>query len=466
MGICGSSGEGKADAKPGLLFVVGGPGSGKGTQCTKLKAKYGFVHLSTGDILRAELKSGSDKAKEMEKIMNDGGLVSTAMLLELVEAEMRKQGWAKSKFLLDGFPRNKENLEVFGQALADKVNLMGTLFFELDLDTMKDRLLGRNEGRADDNEETIKKRLATYENETVPIVKDMAANAGTVHTINAKQTIDEVSTEVCACIDKLMGKAPAPKKEAPAPKKEAAPAGPVRHAVYFVVGGPGSGKGTQCAIMAKEHGYKHLSTGDLLRAEVATGSEKGQALQKIMSEGGLVTTRDLLELVQKAMAAETVSCTYLLDGFPRNQENVDTWMEMMKDCDMKAILYFDLDNDTMTERLLGRNEGRADDNEETIKKRLATYMNETKPTVKKLHAMNNVHRIGAKDTKENVTASVNALLAKFMAGNFTPENPPLEEYMGDEAPAQEEAPAPEPEAPQEETPQEEAPQEEAPPAEE
>merc|ERR1711935_378754 len=88
------------------------------------------------------------------------------------EAAMKKEK-AGTNFLLDGFPRNMENIQTWDTVLGSKTQLLGVLYYNLDPETMKERLMGRNEGRADDNEETIKKRLATYENETMATVKDM-----------------------------------------------------------------------------------------------------------------------------------------------------------------------------------------------------------------------------------------------------------------------------------------------------
>merc|ERR1712151_1106414 len=116
----------------------------------------------------------------------------------LLEAAMKKQGWNKKVFLIDGFPRNKENVTCFGEVLGEKVDLLGSLFFDLDNETMRERCLGRGEGRADDNEQTIMKRLNTYQNDTVPIIEEMKATSpDMVNRIDAKQTKEEVFA--CAC---------------------------------------------------------------------------------------------------------------------------------------------------------------------------------------------------------------------------------------------------------------------------
>merc|ERR1712066_909293 len=223
--MCGGGKDTKSTCdKPRLIFVVGGPGSGKGTQCEQLVNKYKFEHLSTGDLLRAEVKSGSEKGKELQKTMSEGGLVTTKDLLELLEAEMQKKGWGKCQpFLIDGFPRNEENVQVFGEMLKDKITLLGVLNFEVSEEEMKRRCLGRGQGRQDDNEETILKRLATFQNETVPTIAKLK-DCGNVFTVDSSKAKEEVTALTIETVNKMLGKEEAPKKEAPkeeAPKQEA-----------------------------------------------------------------------------------------------------------------------------------------------------------------------------------------------------------------------------------------------------
>jgi len=228
--MCGGGKDTKSgNDKPRLIFVVGGPGSGKGTQCEQLVNKHKFEHLSTGDLLRAEVKSGSEKGKELQKTMSEGGLVTTKDLLELLEAEMNKKGWGKCQpFLIDGFPRNEENVTVFGEMLKDKITLLGVLNFEVSEEEMKRRCLGRGQGRADDNEETILKRLATFQNETVPTIAKLK-DCGNVFTVDSSKAKEEVTALTIETVNKMLGngeakKEEAPKQEAPveeAPKQEA-----------------------------------------------------------------------------------------------------------------------------------------------------------------------------------------------------------------------------------------------------
>ena len=148
------------------LLFVGPPGAGKGTQAERLAANHGLLHLSTGDLLRAEVKAGSELGKEAEAVMNRGELVSDALVLAIVRSRLQSHsgGW-----LLDGFPRNLAQAEAL-DALLSELNqpLQSVLLMELDDDELVQRLLAR--GRADDNEEVIRHRLSVYREQTAPLI--------------------------------------------------------------------------------------------------------------------------------------------------------------------------------------------------------------------------------------------------------------------------------------------------------
>ena len=158
--------------KPQILFILGGPGSGKGTLCEQLVSKCGFSHLSTGDLLRKEQEEHPES--ELSKIMKEGKLVSSDILVDLIRAAIKKLPNPSAKVLLDGFPRSQENIDVWAAKKMDEdFDVKFCLFLECGLETMEKRLLGRakTSGREDDNPETIKKRFNTYESQTKPIVE-------------------------------------------------------------------------------------------------------------------------------------------------------------------------------------------------------------------------------------------------------------------------------------------------------
>jgi len=183
-----------------IVFVLGGPGSGKGTQCDKIVAKYGFTHLSTGDLLRDEVASGSARGKKLTEIMEKGDLVPLDEVLGLLRDAMLKKAATSKGFLIDGYPRELEQGKKFENDVA-VVN--SVLYFEVADETMKKRLLKRAEtsGRVDDNEETIIKRLKTFHNHTQPVI-DYYEKQSKVCKIVAEGTVDEIFAKVVAYLDK------------------------------------------------------------------------------------------------------------------------------------------------------------------------------------------------------------------------------------------------------------------------
>merc|ERR1712142_586671 len=147
--------------------------------------------------------------------------------------------------------------------------------------------------------------------------------------------------------------------------------------IVFIVGGPGSGKGTQCDRIVQKYGYCHLSSGDLLRAEVASGSERGQKLQEIMKKGELVPLETVLAMIKDKMMANSTASGFLIDGYPREVAQGEQFESTIAAA--TAVLYLDVANETMTQRLInrGKTSGRADDNEETIRARLDTFAKAT-----------------------------------------------------------------------------------------
>lgn len=133
-------------------------------------AKYGFTHLSSGDLLRREVSSGSPRGQELTAIMERGELVPLEVVLDLLKEEIVKNLSSSKGFLIDGYPREKEQGILFEKNVAP-VNLV--LFFDASEKTLVERLLGRakTSGRVDDNEETIKKRLHTFNTHNDQVVQ-------------------------------------------------------------------------------------------------------------------------------------------------------------------------------------------------------------------------------------------------------------------------------------------------------
>ena len=127
------------------------------------------------------------------KKMQEGALISSEIVIKVLKSYIL--GSENKKILLDGYPRNKENMEIWEKEMKGQVNEVGALYFDVSNEEMKKRILGRNEGRADDNEETINKRLATFERETKPILAEFE-NRKILIRIDGMRGVDEISEDV------------------------------------------------------------------------------------------------------------------------------------------------------------------------------------------------------------------------------------------------------------------------------
>ncbi|KMT18559.1 hypothetical protein BVRB_2g026930 [Beta vulgaris subsp. vulgaris] len=180
--------------------------------------------------------------------------------------------------------------------------------------------------------------------------------------------------------------------------------------VIFVLGGPGSGKGTQCANIVENFGYTHLSAGDLLRAEIKSGSENGTMIQNMIKEGKIVPAEVTIRLLQKAIQ-ESGHEKFLIDGFPRNEENRASF-ESITGIMPEIVLFFDCSEEEMEKRLLNRNQGREDDNIETIRKRFNVYMESSLPVIQYYDTLGKVRRIDAAKPVDAVFEDVKVIFEK------------------------------------------------------
>lgn len=192
-----------------VLFVLGGPGAGKGTQCANLVRDYHFTHLSAGDLLRAEQqREGSEFGNMIKEYIRDGKIVPMEVTVQLLENAMtevlEKEKDGKGKFLIDGFPRQMDQALKFEETVCPSKFV---LFFDCPEETMQKRLLerGKTSGRSDDNAESIKKRFKTFVETSMPVV-DYFRKKNQVVQVVATKTPDEVYKETKEKLEQRLGK--------------------------------------------------------------------------------------------------------------------------------------------------------------------------------------------------------------------------------------------------------------------
>lgn len=221
-------------------------------------------------------------------------------------------------------------------------------------------------------------------------------------------------------IDPTAGTDPTFQPEPPLTSTNAVPTfDPQKVTVVYILGGPGSGKGTQSAHLVKDYNFTHLSAGDLLREEQDRPDSKvGEEIKKYIKEGLIVpmeVTVGLLENAMKSKLQETNSDTgrFLIDGFPRKMDQAVVFESNV--CPSTCTLFLDCPEDVMNARLLnrGKTSGRSDDNEESIKKRFRTFVETSMPVVDYFEKQGKVVKVSAVGTEGEVYERVIEGLSKI-----------------------------------------------------
>lgn len=187
------------------IVIFGAPGAGKGTQSDKLIEKYGLGHISTGDVLRNEIKNGTELGKTAKGYIDNGQLIPDDLMVTILASVYDGFGKEHAGVIFDGFPRTIPQAEALKKMLAERGHQIDAMI-ELSVpeDELMARLLNRGKltGRSDDNEETIKKRLDVYHNQTAPLI-DWYENEGIHHHVEGLGTVDEIFDRICAVVDAL-----------------------------------------------------------------------------------------------------------------------------------------------------------------------------------------------------------------------------------------------------------------------
>ena len=186
------------------IVIFGAPGSGKGTQSERIVEKYGINHISTGDVLRAEIKNGTELGKTAKGYIDQGQLIPDELMIDILASVFDSFKDSKG-VIFDGFPRTIAQAEALKKMLAERGQDVSVM---VDPDVPEEELMvrlikrGKDSGRADDNEETIKKRLHVYHSQTAPLI-DWYKNEKKYQHINGLGTMEGIFADICEAVDKL-----------------------------------------------------------------------------------------------------------------------------------------------------------------------------------------------------------------------------------------------------------------------
>lgn len=277
------------------IVLFGAPGAGKGTQSKMLVEKYNLTYISTGDILRKEIAEGSEIGLKAKDIINKGGLVDDELIVQIIEKTIENS--TTGGILFDGFPRTVVQAYIL-EGLLHRMNrrLLCLLSLEVPREMLIERMLNRAsiEGREDDKKEVILTRFQEYDNKTIPVAK-FYKEKGIYCPINGVGTVEEVFSRLEEVIDKTLENA-------------------YRNIILF--GSPGSGRGTQAKLLAKEYDLVYVSTGAMIRDEIAKGSEIGMLSQTYMEKGNNVPDLIAIQLIEQKIEENPNAKGFLFKGFP------------------------------------------------------------------------------------------------------------------------------------------------------
>jgi adenylate kinase len=187
------------------IIIFGAPGSGKGTYSAKLVEKYGFAHISTGDVLRGEISKGTELGKIAKSYTEKGHLIPDELMTDILASTYDAMD-KKAGVIFDGFPRTIAQAEALKKMLTERGASMGMMIeLVVEEDELMARLLKRavEQGRSDDNEETIKNRFNVYKTQTSPLI-EWFEKEGIRNTFTYKGTMEQMLSEIYAAVEKKL----------------------------------------------------------------------------------------------------------------------------------------------------------------------------------------------------------------------------------------------------------------------
>lgn len=397
---------------PPRFIISGAPASGKGTQCEFIKREYNVVHLSTGDILREAVRQNTDIGIKAKSFMDNGLLVPDDIIIGVIIDRISQPDCISQGWLLDGFPRTKAQADALFAA-----NIICDVFIQLNVleESLIERIIGRRIDsetgdiyhlkfspppqdviprlvhRSDDTLENCQARIEAYKNNLDSVIdkyRDMMIQ------IDGNRSPSLIWEDLRIKCNRQLS-----------------------YKVIFVLGGPGSGKGTLCQQLSDKLDYVFLSAGDLLRKEASNANSPYKTIiDQVNADGSSVPSDLIVHLLQinmKFHKENTGSSNFLIDGFPRNEENWRVWCETGVRAKVDLVLHLDCDENVMIQRITKRaklENQRNDDNIDTIKRRLKTFNESTMKVMQTLNRLGKVRKLDASLPMNLVYQNANKLV--------------------------------------------------------
>ncbi|XP_030607647.1 adenylate kinase isoenzyme 5 [Archocentrus centrarchus] len=432
--------------RPKVILVIGGPGSGKGTQSLKIAERYGFQYMSVGELLRKKMihnATSNRKWSLIAKIITNGELAPQETTITEIKQKIMKIPDANG-IVIDGFPRD------VGQALSFEDQICTpdlVVFLACTNHRLKERLQKRAEqqGRPDDNPKAIDRRLTNFKQNTIPLVKYFQER-GLIVTLDADRDEEEVFCDISMTLDNKLF-----------PSKEPA-AGPSeldlsllgetssladvackdyeveeeeeigyaegntesycteqkKPKVIFMMGGPGSGKALQCERMEERFGLRRVTLGDLLCSELQSNNDRGRYLRDFLERGEQLPEDILLELLCDAVVSSVRQGKGLvISGFPRDLRQAEDYDAKMGE--PSTVFLLSCSAETMSSRLQCR--GRpastfqpASDRESVLHRRVESFCSDSRAVAAYYERKTLLHTIDGERSPDEVFAQISHIL--------------------------------------------------------
>lgn len=468
------------------IALIGPSGAGKGTHAASLCVRFKLRHVATGDLFRHHLQTRSPLGLLARKYMEAGELVPDEIVDAIIEEWCIKRKPSEGAFF-DGFPRTASQARFLDGLLQTLHRPMAAVIYLRVPDAMIiDRLAGRlicrkcqapyhrtlhparKEGvcdvcggelyhRPDDNPRLVQARLRVFHRMTGPVLEHYAA-AGRLAIISGEGSLAEVDTRLLDFVAAVrQGTAAFATREetalSVAVETAALTAAQLERATpdLVLLGGPGSGKGTQAERLCAELGLPHIATGDLFRENLRQATDLGKLAQTYMNRGELVPDDVTEAMVEERLARPDTQGGFILDGFPRTVSQAGALTEMMTRLRRRiaAVLYIKVSDEALVGRLSGRmicracqapyhlqfkpphKPGvcdscrgelyqRADDNPATVRARLVTFHRQTEPLIAYYRPAGLLHEIDGEGPLAKVSARSLAALRPLVPGAPAP----------------------------------------------
>ncbi len=370
------------------IALFGPPGAGKGTQSESLIKEYNLFYISTGDLLRKEIKDQTRLGKEAQSIIASGGLVSDEIIVQIIEKTITDNPNANG-FLFDGFPRTYIQAYIL-EGLMIKLNTSLNCLISLEVpeeESVK-RLLKRGEtsGRADDNEKVIRNRLKEYNDKTLPVL-NFYKDKGLYNEVDGIQNIESVGEQIQNIVKEELSK---------------------RLLNIVLFGYPGSGRGSQGKAIAKKYGLEYVATGPMLGEEIAKKTEIGKHVQELYNNGQLIPDEIVVQLIEKKLENSKGVKGFIFKGFPRTlvQSYILDGLLKKHGSSLAKIIEIEVPTLELIKRLDERSKtGECmpyDSSTAKIVQRLQDHENKTVPVIEKYNELHGVEKISGMGSFEEV----------------------------------------------------------------